>query len=144
MNYSVTEAYDRQRNYLREQLLRALGSDWIEENEQLVEEYWNAVVGLYGAVGEGLGHATRSRVVARHLIDQGHEVKMVASGRAFPYLSDGLPDVEEIWGLLVRARATVRSTRGRRSSPTFAARGTGRRRTGAAPRRSPTRSRPSS
>ena len=46
MNYSVTEAYDRQRNYLREQLLRALGSDWVEENEQLVEEYWNAVVGL--------------------------------------------------------------------------------------------------
>ena len=40
---------------------------------------------LYGAVGEGLGHATRSRVVASHLLDQGHEVKMAASGRAFPY-----------------------------------------------------------
>jgi uncharacterized protein (TIGR00661 family) len=54
---------------------------------------------LYGAVGEGLGHATRSGVVAEHLIGRGHEVKMVASGRAFPYLSERLPDVEEIWGL---------------------------------------------
>ncbi len=54
---------------------------------------------LYGAVGEGLGHATRSGVVARHLLEQGHEVKMVASGRALPYLQAQLPDVEEIWGL---------------------------------------------
>ena len=54
---------------------------------------------LYGVNGEGLGHATRSRVVARHLIEQGHEVKIAASGRAFPYLSQFLPDVEEIWGL---------------------------------------------
>lgn len=53
---------------------------------------------LYGAVGEGLGHATRSSVVARHLLAQGHEVKMVASGRAFPFLRQQLPDVEEIWG----------------------------------------------
>ena len=53
---------------------------------------------LYGAVGEGLGHATRSRVVAAHLLDEGHEVKMVASGRALPYLREHLPDVEEIWG----------------------------------------------
>jgi uncharacterized protein (TIGR00661 family) len=54
---------------------------------------------LYGAVGEGLGHATRSRVVAEHLIGQGHQVKMAASGRALPYLRDHLSDVEEIWGL---------------------------------------------
>ena len=53
---------------------------------------------LYGAVGEGLGHATRSRVVAGHLLEQGHEVKMAASGRAYPYLQEHLPDVEEIWG----------------------------------------------
>ena len=53
---------------------------------------------LYGAVGEGLGHATRSGVVAEHLIEQGHVVKMVASGRAYPYLSARVPDVEEIWG----------------------------------------------
>ncbi len=54
---------------------------------------------LYGAVGEGLGHATRSRVVAEHLLAEGHEVKMAASGRALPYLREHLPDVEEIWGL---------------------------------------------
>jgi uncharacterized protein (TIGR00661 family) len=54
---------------------------------------------LYGAVGEGLGHATRSRVVAEHLLAQGHEVKMAASGRALPYLREHLPDVAEIWGL---------------------------------------------
>jgi uncharacterized protein (TIGR00661 family) len=54
---------------------------------------------LYGAVGEGLGHATRSRVVAEHLLARGHHVKMAASGRALPYLREHLPDVEEIWGL---------------------------------------------
>ncbi len=54
---------------------------------------------LYGVNGEGLGHATRSRVVIRHLLSAGHEVKAAASGRAFPYLSQYLPDVEEIWGL---------------------------------------------
>jgi uncharacterized protein (TIGR00661 family) len=54
---------------------------------------------LYGVIGEGLGHATRSRVVAEHLIRQGHQVKAAASGRAYPYLEQFLPDVEEIWGL---------------------------------------------
>jgi len=54
---------------------------------------------LYGVNGEGLGHATRSRVVINHLLAAGHEVKAAASGRAFPYLSQFLPDVEEIWGL---------------------------------------------
>ena len=53
---------------------------------------------LYGVVGEGLGHATRSRVVAERLLERGHEVKMVASGQALPYLRQYLPDVEEIWG----------------------------------------------
>src|SRR3989442_15802225 len=54
---------------------------------------------LYGAVGEGLGHATRSLVVAEHLRAKGHTVKMAASGRALPYLRQHLADVEEIWGL---------------------------------------------
>ena len=54
---------------------------------------------LYGVNGEGLGHATRSRVVIQHLIDRGHEVKVAASGRAYPYLQQHLPDVEQIWGL---------------------------------------------
>jgi uncharacterized protein (TIGR00661 family) len=65
---------------------------------------------LYGAVGEGLGHATRSRVVAAHLLERGHEVKMVASGRALPYLREHLPDVEEIWGMsFVLEHGTVNS-----------------------------------
>jgi uncharacterized protein (TIGR00661 family) len=65
---------------------------------------------LYGAVGEGLGHATRSRVVAAHLLEQGHEVKMAASGRALPYLRAHLPDVEEIWGTsFVLEHGTVNS-----------------------------------
>jgi hypothetical protein len=46
MSSSVSEAYERQRTYLREQLMRALGADWVEENEHLLEDYWEAVVRL--------------------------------------------------------------------------------------------------
>jgi hypothetical protein len=46
MSYSVSQAYDRQRSYIREQLLRALGPAWVEENEQLLDKYWEAVVSL--------------------------------------------------------------------------------------------------
>jgi uncharacterized protein (TIGR00661 family) len=41
---------------------------------------------LYGVVGEGMGHATRSRVVIEHLLDQGHEIDVVVSGRAHDFL----------------------------------------------------------
>ncbi len=41
---------------------------------------------LYGVVGEGMGHATRSRVVIEHLLNAGHRVGVVASDRAFPFL----------------------------------------------------------
>ena len=54
---------------------------------------------LYGVVGEGMGHATRSKVVVSHLLSRGHEVKIVVSGRAHAYLSRVFPDVEEIAGL---------------------------------------------
>jgi len=37
---------------------------------------------LYGVVGEGMGHAMRSRVVLEHLIREGHEVEIMGSGRA--------------------------------------------------------------
>ena len=37
---------------------------------------------LYGVVGEGMGHAMRSRVVLEHLFGQGHEVEIMVSGRA--------------------------------------------------------------
>lgn len=59
---------------------------------------------LYGVVGEGMGHATRSRVVIEHLLSRGHEVRIVVSGRASAFLGRvfaGRPDVSlhEIHGL---------------------------------------------
>lgn len=59
---------------------------------------------LYGVVGEGMGHATRSRVVIGHLLEAGHEVKVVVSGRAHDFLSGKLGQhprlsIEEIHGL---------------------------------------------
>jgi len=41
---------------------------------------------LYGVVGEGMGHAMRSRVVLEHLLGAGHEVVVMASGRAAEFL----------------------------------------------------------
>jgi len=57
---------------------------------------------LYGVVGEGMGHATRSKVVCQHLIERGHEVKIVVSGRAHALLSQAFDDVVEIRGLTIR------------------------------------------
>ncbi len=59
---------------------------------------------LYGIVGEGMGHATRSRVVIEHLLASGHEVRVVVSGRAHKFLTDKLHGragitVNEIVGL---------------------------------------------
>lgn len=45
---------------------------------------------LYGVVGEGMGHATRSRVVLDHLLGLGHEVLVVVSGRAHGFLTAAL------------------------------------------------------
>ena len=52
---------------------------------------------LYGVVGEGMGHATRSRVILEELVKE-HEVQVVASGRAHAYLAERFPDVHRIWG----------------------------------------------
>jgi uncharacterized protein (TIGR00661 family) len=41
---------------------------------------------LYGVVGEGMGHAIRSRVVLEHLLARGHELEIMASGRAADFL----------------------------------------------------------
>jgi uncharacterized protein (TIGR00661 family) len=57
---------------------------------------------LYGVVGEGMGHATRSKVVCEHLVRQGHDVKIVVSGRAHAFLSKTFHDVVEIKGLTIR------------------------------------------
>ena len=40
---------------------------------------------LYGVAGEGMGHATRSRVVLDELVKE-HEVRIVTSGRACEHL----------------------------------------------------------
>ena len=58
---------------------------------------------LYGVVGEGMGHATRSRVIIEHLASRGHVIKIVVSGRAHAFLEARLqhPNVslEAIAGL---------------------------------------------
>jgi uncharacterized protein (TIGR00661 family) len=54
---------------------------------------------LYGVVGEGMGHAIRSRVVLEHLFAQGHEVEIMASSRAADYLAKRFPQVHRIHGL---------------------------------------------
>ncbi len=58
---------------------------------------------LYGVVGEGMGHAMRSRVVIDHLT-RAHEVQVVVSGRAHDYLKARESDhlgVKKIWGLTI-------------------------------------------
>jgi uncharacterized protein (TIGR00661 family) len=57
---------------------------------------------LYGVVGEGMGHATRSKVTCEHLAERGHDVKIVVSGRAHGFLAKSFPDVVEIKGLTIR------------------------------------------
>jgi uncharacterized protein (TIGR00661 family) len=59
---------------------------------------------LYGVVGEGMGHATRSRVILEDLLQKGHQVHVVVSGRAHRFMADkfkGRPGiaVDEIHGL---------------------------------------------
>ena len=57
---------------------------------------------LYGVVAQGMGHATRSKVVCEHLVESGHDVKIVVSGRAHSFLSKTFKDVVEIKGLTIR------------------------------------------
>jgi uncharacterized protein (TIGR00661 family) len=54
---------------------------------------------LYGVPGEGMGHATRSKVVITHLLASGHDVHVVASDRAYTFLNQSFPGrVNEIKG----------------------------------------------
>src|SRR5579871_178941 len=55
---------------------------------------------LYGVVGEGMGHAMRSRVVLDELTKR-HDVQVVVSGRAYDYLKQRASEhlaVRKIWG----------------------------------------------
>jgi len=55
---------------------------------------------LYGVVGEGMGHATRSRVLLEELVKK-HDVHIVVSGRARDYLAKRFENVHKIWGLTI-------------------------------------------
>ncbi len=46
-----------------------------------------------------MGHAMRSRVVLEHLVGQGHEISIMASGRAVDFLSARFDNVDRIHGL---------------------------------------------
>ena len=64
---------------------------------------------LYGVVGEGMGHAIRSRVILQHLMEEGHEVEIVASSRAASFLGERFANVHRIHGLhIVSAENRVR------------------------------------
>lgn len=54
---------------------------------------------LYGVVGEGMGHAMRSRVILEHLVAQNHDVEIMASGRAVDFLAKRFEGVNRIHGL---------------------------------------------
>ncbi|MCC2547944.1 UDP-glucuronosyltransferase [Hymenobacter sp. BT175] len=68
---------------------------------------------LYGVPGEGLGHATRSKVVIAWLLSQGHEVCVVSSSRAYYMLAANFPGrVHEIRGFhLAYKNLTVSKSR---------------------------------
>jgi uncharacterized protein (TIGR00661 family) len=51
---------------------------------------------LYGVVGEGMGHAMRSRVVLERLFELGHEVEIIASGRAVDFLEKRFGDKSDV------------------------------------------------
>ena len=55
---------------------------------------------LYGVVGEGMGHATRSRVILDAL-SCNHEVHVVVSGRAYDFLAARFSNVHKIWGATI-------------------------------------------
>ena len=60
---------------------------------------------LYGVVGEGMGHAIRSRVILDELCKT-HDVQVVVSGRAYDYLQKRAGEhlsVKKIWGLSIVA-----------------------------------------
>ena len=53
---------------------------------------------LYSCCGEGQGHSSRVHTVTRALTSLGHEVKILASHKAFQVLKPRLPEVREIPG----------------------------------------------
>jgi uncharacterized protein (TIGR00661 family) len=58
---------------------------------------------IYGVSGEGSGHSTRARVVASHLLAQGHKVWLASYDRGYRNLSTTF-EVLEIDGLTIGSR----------------------------------------
>lgn len=55
---------------------------------------------LYGVLGEGMGHATRSKVVIDFLLQQNYNVHIESSAKAFQFLKNPFPErITEIKGL---------------------------------------------
>ncbi|MFK7106781.1 MJ1255/VC2487 family glycosyltransferase [Flavobacterium oreochromis] len=55
---------------------------------------------LYGVPGEGMGHATRSKVIIDFLLQEDHNVQVVSSSRAYQFLNKNFPKrVHEIEGM---------------------------------------------
>lgn len=69
---------------------------------------------LYGIPSEGMGHATRSKVVVEYLLGAGHDVRMVSSDRAYQFLSQHFGDrVYQIKGFHLayrHAEVSIRKT----------------------------------
>jgi len=55
---------------------------------------------LYSCCGEGQGHSSRVHTVTSALHRLGHEVKVLASNKAFAVLRERLPDVQKIPGFV--------------------------------------------
>jgi len=51
---------------------------------------------LYGICGEGRGHASRSRILIHYLRQHGHEVRIIAGGKAYTILSKDFDSVLQI------------------------------------------------
>jgi len=54
---------------------------------------------IYGVLGEGFGHSSRSQIIIEHLQKKGHQVKIFASNKAYAYLSKHFEGVYNIHGL---------------------------------------------
>lgn len=79
---------------------------------------------LYGVVGEGMGHAMRSRVVIEHLVAAGHDVEIMASGKACEFLAKRFEDVNRIHGFhMILEENRVRMGKTLQSNVLGAARG---------------------
>ena len=79
---------------------------------------------LYGVAGEGMGHATRSRVVVDDLIEE-HDLRLVASSDAHTYLAEHFPAANDVWDLTWHLHVMAHVYAARAVVPSMVARGEG-------------------